>query len=138
MNSHSINSHSINSNSNNIISIHIIIIIINLNINSSINLQPNVSLFTMFWARAAPKHRYLHAFGRPGLPNTIIYATFALSYRCGCKCRRDPPPAKSIAIYTVLGQGCSKTCYLHSFGRPVLPNTIIYLRKICLLMLVWL
>ena len=42
--------------------------------------QPGVLLFTKVWARAAPKHRYLQAFGRPVLPNTIIYATFALSY----------------------------------------------------------
>ena len=62
--------------------------------------QPKVSLFTTFWARAAPKHRYLHAFEGPVLPNIIIYATFGLSYRCGCKCRRDRVPAKSIAIYS--------------------------------------
>ena len=66
--------------------------------------QPKASLFTVFWARAVPKYRYLHAFGRPVLPNTIIYAaTFALSYWCGCKCRRDPVQAQRIAIYTVLG-----------------------------------
>ena len=64
----------------------------------AIRLQPKVSLFTVFWARAAPKHRYLQAFGRPLLPNTIIYAPFALSYWCGCKCRRDPFSAKSIAV----------------------------------------
>ena len=89
-------------------------------------LQPKVSLFAVFWARAAPKHRYLLAFGRPVLPNTIIYSTFAISYCSGCKCRRDPPPAQSIAICGVLGQGCSKTSLFKAFGRPVLPNTIIY------------
>ena len=41
--------------------------------------QPKVSLFTVFRARAALKHRYLHAFGRPVLPNIIIYTAFALS-----------------------------------------------------------
>ena len=45
----------------------------------AIRLQPKVSLFTVFWARAAPKHRYLHAFGRPLLPSTFIYAAFAFS-----------------------------------------------------------
>ena len=35
-----------------------------------IRVQPKVSLVALFWARAAPKHRYLHAFGRPVLPNT--------------------------------------------------------------------
>ncbi len=52
---------------------------ININIKDTIDIQPTVSLFTVFWARAAPKHRHLQPFGRPVLPNTIIYATFALS-----------------------------------------------------------
>ena len=93
-----------------------------------IRLQPKASLFTLFWARAAPKHRYLPAFGRPVLPNTIIYAPFALSFWWGCEPRRDPGPAKSIAIYGVLGycKAASKHRYLHAFGRPVLPNTMIY------------
>ena len=51
-----------------------------------IRFQRQLSLFAMFWARAAPKHRYLQAFGRPVLPDTIIYATFVLSYWSGCKC----------------------------------------------------
>ena len=55
----------------------------------------------MFWARAAPKHCYLHAVGRPVLPSPIIYAPFALSYWCGYKCRRDPVPAKGIGIFTM-------------------------------------
>ena len=45
--------------------------------------QPKVSLFTMFWARAAPKHRYLHALGRPLLPNTIIYLSVDQYRLCG-------------------------------------------------------
>ena len=40
----------------------------------AIPFQPKVSLFTMFWARAAPKHRYLQAFGRPVRLNTMLYA----------------------------------------------------------------
>ena len=96
--------------------------------------QPKVSLFTVFWARAAPKHRYLHAFGRPVLPNTVIYAPFALSYWCGCKCRRDPGPAQSIAIYSVLGQACSKTSLFTGFWEASAPKHD-YLRTICLIIL---
>ena len=62
----------------------------------------NTSLFTSFWQAGAPKH-------------AIIYATFAFSYWFGCKPRRDPPPAKSIATYGVLGQGCSKTSVFTCF-----------------------
>ena len=102
-----------------------------------IRFQPKISLFTVFWARPAPKHRYLQAFGRPVPPNTIIYATFGLSYWCGCKCRRDPPPAKSIAIYGVLGQGCSKTSLFTSFWEASAPKHH-YLHNICPLILVWL
>ena len=94
-------------------------------------------LFTMFWARAAPKHRYLQAFGRPVLPNTVIYAPFALSYWCGCKCRRDRPPAKSIAIYGVLGQGCAKASLFTAFWEASAPKHH-YLRNICPLIVVWL
>ena len=95
--------------------------------------QPKVSLFTVFWARAASKPRYLQPFGRPVLPNTIIYAQFALSYWCGCKCRRDPVPAKSIAIYSVLGQACSKTSLFTGFWEASAPKHH-YLRTICPLM----
>ena len=102
-----------------------------------IRLQPKVSLFTVSWARAAPKHRYLHAFGRPVLPSTIIYAAFALSYWWGCKCRGDPGPAKSIAIYSVLGQGCSKTSLFTGFWEASVPKHH-YFRTICRLILVWL
>ena len=102
-----------------------------------IRFQPKASLFTMFWVRAAPKHRYLQTFGRPVLPNTIIYATFALSYWCGCKCRRDPVPAKSIAIYSVLGQGCSKTWLFTAFWEASAPKHH-YSRTICPLIVVWL
>ena len=97
--------------------------------------QPKVSLFTVFWVRAAPKHRYLPAFGRPVLPNSIIYATFALSYWSGCKCRRDRGPAKSIAIYSVLGQSCSKTSLFTTFWEASAPK-YHYLRTICPLILV--
>ena len=45
-----------------------------------IRLQPQVLLFTMFWARAAPKHRYLHAFGRPVLPKQDYLRNICLSY----------------------------------------------------------
>ena len=93
-------------------------------------LQPKVSLVIAFWARAAPKHRYLQAFGRPVLPNSIIYATFALSYWSGCKCRRDRGPAKSIAIYSVLGQSCSKTSLFTGFWEASAPKQH-YLRNIC-------
>ena len=99
--------------------------------------QPKVLLFTVFWARAAPKHRYLRAFGRPVLPNTIIYAPFVLSYWCGCKCRRDRLPAKSIAIYYVLGQSCSKTTLFTAFWEASAPKQR-HLRTICPLILVWL
>ena len=100
-------------------------------------LQPKASLFTAFWARAAPKHRYLQPFGRPVLPNSIIYAPFALSYWSSCKPRRDRLPAKSIAIYRVLGQGCSKTSLFTGFGKASAPKHY-YLRNICPLILVWL
>ena len=86
------------------------------------DLQPKASLFTAFWARLALKHRYLHAFGRPVLPNTIIYAAFALSYWSSCKCRRNRPPAKNIAIYRVLGQGCSKTSLFTGFCEASAPK----------------
>ena len=99
--------------------------------------QPKASLFTVFWARAAAKHRYLQAFGRPVLPNTIIYAPFGLSYWSGCKPRRDPPPPQSIAIYGVLGQGCSKTSLFTCFWEASAPKDR-YLRTICPLILVWL
>ena len=100
-----------------------------------IRLQPKASSFIVFWARVAPKHRYLQPFGRPVLPNTIIYAPFALSYWWGCKCRRDPGPAKSIAIYGVLGQGCSKTSLFTCFWEASAPKHH-YLRSICPLILV--
>ena len=103
----------------------------------AIRFQPKVSLFTVFWFRAAPKHRYLQAFGRPVLPNTLIYAAFALSYWCGCKCRREGLPAKSIAIYRVLGQGCSKTSLFTGFWEASAPKHH-HLRTICPLILVWL
>ena len=103
----------------------------------AIRFQPKVSLFTVFWARAAPKHRYLQAFGRPVLPNTIIYASFALSYWCGCNPRRDPVPAESIAIYGVLGQGCSNTSLFTGFWEASAPKHN-YLHTICPLILVWL
>ena len=89
--------------------------------------QPKVSLVTVFWVRAAPKHRYLQAFGSPVFRNTIIYATFAFSYWCGCKCRRNGLPAKSIAIYRFLGQGCPKTSLFTSFWEASAPkHHIIY------------
>ena len=84
----------------------------------------------MFWARAAPKHCYLHVFGRPVLPNTIIHIAFALSYWWDCKCRRDPGPAKSIAIFNVLGQGCFKTSLFTCFWEASAPKHD-YLRNIC-------
>ena len=96
--------------------------------------QPKVSLFTVFWARAASKHRYLHAFGRPVLPNTIIYATFAFSYWWGCKCRRDRVPAKGITIYSVFGQGCSKKLLFTYFWEASAPKHH-YSRNICPLLL---
>ena len=83
---------------------------------SGIRLQPKASLFTMF-ARPAPKHRYSHAFGSTGLPNTVIYATFPLSYWCGCKCRRNRPPESASS---------QKHRYLRCFGPGLLQNLAIY------------
>ena len=85
---------------------------------------------------SGPKHRYLQcfrlgllqnlaiyqAFGRPVLPNTIIYAPFALSYWSSCKPRRDRVPAKSIAIYCILGQSCSQTSLFTSFWEASVPK----------------
>ena len=100
-----------------------------------IRLQPKVSLFAVFLARAAPKHRHLPAFGRPVLPTTIIYATFALSYWSSCKPRRNRPPAKSIASYRILGKGCSKTSLFTGLWEASAPKQH-YLRNICSLILV--
>ena len=85
--------------------------------------QPKVSLFTVFRARAAPKHRYLQAFGRPVLPNSIIYATFALSYWSGCKFQ------PKVLLFTVFwSRAAPKHRYLQVFGRPVPRNTMLFAR----------
>ena len=99
--------------------------------------QPQASLFTVFWSRSAPEPRYLNAFGRSALPNTITYATFALSYWSGFRPRRDPVPAKSNANYSVLGQVCSRTSLFTGFWEVSAPKEY-YLHNICTLILVWL
>ena len=109
---------------------------------TNIAITAQVSLFTAFWARAAPKQRYLLAFGGGQCSQTHIF-TQHLAAHSGLavnlvEIRLQPRFQAKVSLFTTFwARAAPKQRYLLAFGEAS-AHKHKYLRNIWLLVLVWL